>query len=254
MLKIIIFFIFSLIMLKISWPDIETAPQPSSGIAGERCNLNILQRFMRLLRSFYSLAMSLMHSLIYDTHSRKFYRFFAFEFIFLLILVNFGYWLKNPFTIFRIITWIIMVSSFVLAGYGIYYLLLLGKPQMSVDLEPNPNLTKSAFYKYIRYPLYAYRILLSIETTTNLVISGIYKYIRHPLYSSLILLGAVTLIKNPSLLATSLFSVATVFLNATARIEEKENLLKFGQDYAVYMKRSKMFFSVSIFERMLNEK
>jgi len=171
MLKIIIFFIFSLIILKISWPDI----------------LNI--------------------------HGRKFYRFFALEFLFLLILVNFGYWLKNPFTLFRIITWMILCGSFILASYAIYQLLQDGKPRISVN----------------------------VETTTSMVTSKIYKYIRHPLYSSLILLGAVTLIKNPSLLATSLFSVATVFLYATARIEEKENLLKFGQDYAVYMERSNMF-------------
>ena len=55
------------------------------------------------------------------------------------------------------------------------------------------------------------------------------------------------------MLAASLFSAATVFLYATARMEEKENLIKFGDDYAVYMKRSRMFFSVSIFEKILGE-
>ena len=35
MFKIIIFFMFSLIMLKISCPDIETMPQSSSVIAGD---------------------------------------------------------------------------------------------------------------------------------------------------------------------------------------------------------------------------
>jgi protein-S-isoprenylcysteine O-methyltransferase Ste14 len=172
MLKIIIFFVFSLIIVKISWTD------------------------------------------IFGTNGRKFYRFFAIEFLFLLILVNYSYWLRNPFTIFRMITLVILGGSFLLAGYGIYYLLEYGKPKISGN----------------------------IEAITNLETSGIYKYIRHPLYSSMILLGAVTLIKNPSLLATSLFSVATVFLYATARTEEKENLLKFGQDYAVYMKRTGMFF------------
>ena len=218
MLKIIIFFIFSLIMLKISWPDIETVPQPLSVLASDsrgRGNLYIFQRFMTLLRSLYSRAMTLLHILISDTHGRKFYRFFALEFLFLLILVNFGYWLRNPFTIFRMITWMILCSSFLLAGYGIYHLLEYGKPQI-ID---NP------------------------EATTDQATSGIYKYIRYPLYSSMIILGAVTLIKNPSLLATSLFSVGTVFLHATARIEEKENLLKFGEDYAEYMTRSSMFFS-----------
>jgi len=115
MLKIIIFFIFSLIILKISWPDIEAVPQASSVIASDRRehgNIYTFQGFMRLLRSLYPRAMTLLHSLIFDTHGRKFYRFFALEFLFLLILVNFGYWLKNPFTLFRIITWIILGGSF----------------------------------------------------------------------------------------------------------------------------------------------
>ena len=244
MIKILIFFIFSLIILKISWSDIETVPQPSSVIARDRRdsgNLYTFKGFLRLLRSLFSLAMTLIHSLIFDTHGRKFYRFFALEFLFLLILVNFGYWLKNPLTIFRIITWMILCGSFVLAGYSIYHLLLFGKPQLSDDIEIPTKFTADEIYKYIRRPVYTSRIILSIETTTNLVTSGIYGYIRHPLYSSLMLLGAVTLIKNPSLLATSLFSVATVFLYATARIEEKENLLKFGEDYAVYMEGSNMF-------------
>jgi Putative protein-S-isoprenylcysteine methyltransferase len=194
MFKIIIFFIFSLIIIKISWPDIFDTNS------------------RKFYRSFAIVKISWTD--IFGTNGHKFYRFFAIEFLFLLILVNFGYWLKNPFTIFRMITWIILCSSFLLAGFGIYHLLQGGKPEIRGN----------------------------IETTTNLVTYGIYKYIRHPLYSSLILLGAVTLIKNPSLLATSLFSVATVFLYTTARTEEKENILKFGRDYAVYMKRTSMFF------------
>ncbi len=270
MIKIFIFFIFSLIMLKISRPDqekeIEDVLQPSSDIVDsqsseqsiakkneESSNLSIFQRFMLLLRLLSPLAMELRDSVISATHGRKFYRFFALEFAFLLILVNFGYWIKNPFTFFRLVTWLILCGSFMLAGYAIFHLLLFGKPQLSNDIEIPNKLTFAEIYKYIRRPLYTSRIVLSIETTTNLVTSGVYKYIRHPLYCSLIILGAVTLIKNPSMLATSLFSVATVFLYATARVEEKENLIKFGDDYVFYMKRSKMFFSVSIFEKILGE-
>ena len=268
MIKIIIFFIFSLIMLKISWtePVNEEAFQASTDIADsqspeqsmendsrERDNLSIFQRFMLLLRSLPSLTIAIRNTLVSETHGRKFYRFFALEFTFLLILVNFGYWLKNPFTIFRIITWMILCGSLVLAGYAIFHLLLFGKPQSIDDIEIPNKLTLSEIYKYIRRPLYSSRIVLSIETTTNLVTSGVYKYIRHPLCSSLILLSAVTLIKNPSLLAASLFCAAAVFLYATARIEEIENLLKFGENYAVYMKRTKMFFSVSIFGKILGE-
>ena len=261
MIKIIIFFIFSLIMLKISWPDIEDEPQPLPVSAGSRSpeqsrNSSIVftfQEFKRLLRSLYFRALTLPQIITSETHGRKFYRFFALEFMFLLILVNFGYWMKNPFTLFRLITWLILCGSFALAGYSVYQLLLFGKPKLSDDIEIPTKFTADEIYKYIRRPFYTSRIILSIETTTELVTSGIYRYIRHPLYSSMILLGAVTLIKNPSLLATSLFSVSTVFLYATALIEEKENLIKFGDDYAVYMKRSKMFFSVSIFEKIVKE-
>jgi len=206
-----------------------------------------------LLRSLSPLVMELRDSFISETHGRKFYRFFALEFVFLLVLVNFGYWLKNPFTFFRLVTWLILCGSFVLAGYAIFHLLLFGKPQLSDDIEIPNKLTLAGIYQCIRYPLYTSRIVSSIEMTTNLVTSGVYKYIRHPLYCSLIILGAVSLIKNPSMLAASLFSAATVFLYATARMEEKENLIKFGDDYAVYMKRSRMFFSVSIFEKILGE-
>ena len=246
MLKIIIFFIFSLIMIKISWPDIETVPQPSYVIASdsrELSNLSTFQRLMRFIRSLYSLTMTLRHSFFSDTHSRKFYRFFAFEFFFILVLANLDYWLRNPFTVFRIFTWIILLTSFVIAGYGIYHLLQRGKPQSSTP-NTTTNLATSGIYKYIRHPLYTLKVLLSVETTTCLVTTGIYKYIRHPLYSSMILLGAVTLLKNdfPWLALICLFLVTTVFLYATARIEEKENLLKFGEDYAIYMKRTGMFF------------
>ncbi len=249
MLKFIIFFIFSLILVKISWPDILDASQSSVAAADNHKKHGYFDKFpglLRVLQLLYALVRKFRKSLLAETHSRKFYRFFAFEFFFLLILVNYGYWLRNPFTIFRLITWIILGSSFLLAGLGIYHLLECGKPLISGNIEITTGPATSGIYKYIRHPFYGLRIFSDIETTTELVESGIYKYIRHPLYSALILLGAVTLIKNPSLLATSLFSVAVVFLYATARVEEKENLLKFGEDYAVYMRRSRMFFPFSV--------
>jgi len=47
--------------------------------------------------------------------------------------------------------------------------------------------------------------------------------------------------KHPSLIGSALALAATAFLVATARIEETENMNKFGDDYAVYMKTTKMF-------------
>jgi len=149
---------------------------------------------------------------LFDTNSRKFYRFFAFEFLLILILVNSSYWVHKPFSGFHIISWGLIIISLLLFLPGFYLLIHKGKPASSAN----------------------------IETTTTLVTTGIYKYVRHPLYSSLIFLGAGSLMKNPSLLALSLFAVTAVFIYATALSEEKENLLKFGDDYAVYIKRSRM--------------
>jgi protein-S-isoprenylcysteine O-methyltransferase Ste14 len=150
---------------------------------------------------------------LFNTGNRKFYRFFAFEFLLILILVNSSYWLHKPFSGFHIISWGLLIISLLLFLPGFYLLIRAGKPASSAN----------------------------IETTTTLVTTGIYKYVRHPLYSSLIFLGAGCLMKNPSLLALSLFAVTTVFVYATARIEENENLLKFGVDYVFYRRKSKMF-------------
>ena len=247
MFKIIIFLIFTLIMIKISWPDIFNLSPPPSVIANDSKkpgNLTIYQRFMRFFLLLFYRAKTLTQILFSDTHDHKFYRFFAFEFLFILILVNFGYWLRNPFTVFRIFTWIILLGSFVLAGYAIYHLLEYGKPQISGKNETANSSNKSLIYKYIQLFLYRLRILSGIEKTTILVTTGIYKYIRHPLYSALIIMGTVTLLKNdfPWLMAICLFVVATVFFYTTALMEEKENLIKFGDDYAAYMERTGMFF------------
>lgn len=150
---------------------------------------------------------------LFDTGSRKFYRFFAFEFLLILILVNSSYWLRKPFSLFQIISWVLLAISLPMAFRGMYHLLNDGKPASTGN----------------------------IETTTKLVTSGIYKYIRHPLYSSLLFLGAGLFFKNVSLLASSLFIVTAAFIYATARIEENENLLKFGVDYVFYRRKSKMF-------------
>ena len=80
-----------------------------------------------------------------------------------------------------------------------------------------------------------------IENTTVLIKRGSYKCIRHPLYSSLLLFGWGVFFKNPSLLSALLVVVASAFLVATARVEEMENVRKFGDDYVSYMKETKMF-------------
>jgi protein-S-isoprenylcysteine O-methyltransferase Ste14 len=143
--------------------------------------------------------------------SHGFYRFFAWESILALILVNAEAWFHDPFSVLQVISWLLLICSIVLVTYGIYLLHVIGRPRTG------------------------------IEDTTRLVIVGIYKYIRHPLYSSLLFLAWGAFLKDVSPLSSALVLAASLFLIATARVEESENLEKFGSEYADYMKKTTMF-------------
>jgi protein-S-isoprenylcysteine O-methyltransferase Ste14 len=73
------------------------------------------------------------------------------------------------------------------------------------------------------------------------VTEGIYSAIRHPLYSSLLFLDWGIFFKSPSLRGGLIALVASVFLRATAKVEERENLRTFGEAYREYKARTKMF-------------
>lgn len=146
-----------------------------------------------------------------DPHSHGFFRFFAFESILVLLLLNLEHWFSEPFSVLQIVSWLLLLSSLILAVHGFYLLRMFGRPKSG------------------------------IENTTTLVIVGAYKYIRHPLYTSLLVFGWGVFFKDASLLNGILTMTTSAFLIATARVEEVENLHKFGADYTDYMKTTKMF-------------
>ena len=144
-------------------------------------------------------------------HSHGFFRFFAFESILALIVLNAKHWFREPFSALQVISWLLLLSSLAMAVHGFYLLRVSGKPATG------------------------------IENTTVLVKRGAYKYIRHPLYSSLLSLALGAFFKGPSAFSAITVLVASAFLVATARVEEMENVQKFGDDYVAYMKKTKMF-------------
>ena len=146
-----------------------------------------------------------------DPRSYGFARFFTFESILALVLLNAGHWFRAPLSPRQIVSWVLLLSSLLLAIHGFYLLRQIGKPKQG------------------------------FESTTNLVMLGAYRYIRHPLYSSLLLFAAGAFLKSPSLLAGILLVVAIASSIATAKVEEAENLDKFGAEYAEYMQRTRMF-------------
>jgi len=151
--------------------------------------------------------------------SHGFYRFFAFELLLILILINIDYWLEDPLSIHQLISWFLLFVSLILAIHGFYLLWVMGKPKGGEEETSN----------------------LAFENTTQLVTIGAYKYIRHPLYASLLLLGWGIFFKYPTLLGGVLALVISVFLTATAKAEENENIIRFGDDYLHYRETTRMF-------------
>jgi protein-S-isoprenylcysteine O-methyltransferase Ste14 len=139
-------------------------------------------------------------------------RFFAFESIFILVLLNLKVWFHDPFSVHQIISWILLFACIYPAIAGYVLLHKKGKPDDN-----------------------------HIERTTVIVKSGIYKYIRHPLYCSLLVLGTGVMFKDPDKLQLVFGAINLIALYFTARIEEKEMIAKFGQEYIQYMSGTWMF-------------
>ena len=132
-----------------------------------------------------------------DTRSHGFYRFFAFEVIVVLILLNIDYWFYKPFSPHQIISWLLLIISLFLVIHGFQLLHKVGKPGSKRKDSS----------------------LIGIEKTTELVTIGAYRYIRHPIYSSGLYGIWGIFFKQPSWLGFSLAAIITFFLIVTSNIE-----------------------------------
>jgi protein-S-isoprenylcysteine O-methyltransferase Ste14 len=148
-----------------------------------------------------------------------FYRFFAWEAILGLIILNHGPWGEDPYSPHQFASWLLMLLSIALVYYGARQLVSGGK---AAEERADPTL-----YEF--------------EKTTQLVTSGIYAYIRHPMYASLLALAWAAYLQDPNLIGTLIAAFATLSLLLTALADEKECLAYFGAEYAEYMKRTRRF-------------
>ena len=151
--------------------------------------------------------------------SHGFYRFFAWEAILALTLLNLPVWFKEPLTWHQLISWVLLCISVYLVIDGAARLKRMGRQDAARADAP----------------------MLAFEKTTSLVKTGAYRYIRHPLYSSLLCLAWGVFFKAPGLVGLILAGAASIFLAITARIEEEENLRYFGEEYREYTKKTWRF-------------
>jgi protein-S-isoprenylcysteine O-methyltransferase Ste14 len=170
---------------------------------------------------FISAAITAMsrRSLVHP-RSHGFWRFFAFELLACLILLNAPVWFAQPLSATQLISWSLGAASIALAIEGFRLLRMVGKPSPTAGSATD----------------------MGIERTTRLVTVGAYRYIRHPLYSSLVALTWCAFLKRPLAAASIALAMGvTGFLVATAVCEERENRERFGTSYRAYMKQTRRF-------------
>ena len=156
---------------------------------------------------------------LFRPRSHGFARFFAWESILALVLLNALHWFKSPLSPEQLVSWLLLIISIFLVAHGVHLLRAVGKP--------NGNRSDPT--------------LLELERTSALVTTGVYKYIRHPLYSSLLFLAWGAFLKNPTWMGLLLVLFSSFFLFLTAKNDESECLDHFGKEYQVYMQETKRF-------------
>ncbi len=148
-----------------------------------------------------------------------FYRFFAWECMLALAMINVSYWFREPLSLQQIASWFLLCISLFLVASGVLLLKKIGKPNRErVDDK-----------------------LIAFEKTSTLVTIGVYKYIRHPLYSSLLFLAWGIFLKYLSWPGLLLVLSSALFLFLTAMRDEAECLEHFGDAYHGYMRGTKRF-------------
>jgi protein-S-isoprenylcysteine O-methyltransferase Ste14 len=151
--------------------------------------------------------------------SHGFPRFFAFEAILGLVVLNAPSWFVQPLSLAQIVSWGLLLVSVFLAIYAFWVFRQFGNPDKSIQDDNR----------------------LAFEKTTRLITQGPYRYIRHPMYTSLIYLAWGVFLKQISLISGLLAILATLALYTTAIFEERENLCNFGDEYIEYVQGTKRF-------------
>lgn len=156
---------------------------------------------------------------LFDFKSHGFTRFFSWECIIALFVVNYKKWFKEPLCVEQITSWVMLVISLYLVIEGV------------------ARLRKASRHGIRRIDEKLYRF----EKTTELVTSGIYQYIRHPMYSSLLFLTWGIWFKHPLLVTLPVALLSSLLLWLTAMRDEKECISYFGDTYRSYMNSTKRF-------------
>ena len=156
---------------------------------------------------------------IFKIRTHGFYRFLSWECILWLFASNYRYWFVEPFSFKQIFSWIFLFVS--------GYVVIAGAVLLKKRGRPGRGGKDKSLYRF--------------EETSKLVDTGIFKYIRHPLYSSLLFLTWGIFLKYTTLMLLIISILSSIFLFITAVYDERECIEYFGEEYRLYMKRTRRF-------------
>jgi protein-S-isoprenylcysteine O-methyltransferase Ste14 len=147
-----------------------------------------------------------------------FYRFFVIESIIGLITLDIPVWYqaRTPLDTFA---GLLLYISIFYACSGFYLLHKVGKPR-PIDKKSTD---------------------LPFENTSTLVRVGLYRFIRHPMYAALLFLAIGCFLKKITIITGILVGISAGFVLLSVKMEERENLERFGADYEQYRSETKMF-------------
>lgn len=83
---------------------------------------------------------------------------------------------------------------------------------------------------------------VQIHKTQELVTIGLYRYVRHPQYTGIILVMTGWILHWATLITVLMYPILLVMYYRLARREEKELLEQYGNEYALYLQATPMFF------------
>lgn len=87
-----------------------------------------------------------------------------------------------------------------------------------------------------------WKVLYAAQRAGQLATSGVYAYVRHPQYIGFVLVMFGFLLQWPTVLTLAMFPVLVAMYVHLARVEEREALKQFGDDYRRYMARTPGYF------------
>ena len=154
---------------------------------------------------------------LFEPHSHGFTRFFSWECIIILFVVNYTKWFAEPFSANQVVSWLLLIISL--------WFLIESVVRLRRAKKPGVVRVDEKLFKF--------------EKTTELVTSGIYRFIRHPMYSSLLFLTWGIWFKQPLWYTLPVALLSSWLLWLTAWRDEKECQAFFGERYCSYMKGTK---------------